>query len=56
LCQLPPEILDAAIGSVKKQHYENWELCICDDASPHPGVSKTLEKRQKKHARIKVNF
>ena len=51
-----PEILDAAIGSVKKQHYENWELCICDDASPDPRVSKTLEKRQKKHARIKVRF
>jgi GT2 family glycosyltransferase len=50
----PPEILDAAIGSVKKQHYENWELCICDDASPDPRVSKTLEKWQKKHARIKV--
>jgi glycosyltransferase involved in cell wall biosynthesis len=52
----PPEILDAAAGSVKKQHYENWELCICDDASPDPRASKTLEKRQKKHARIKVRF
>jgi len=30
---------------VKKQHYEHWEFCICDDASPDPRVSKTLEKQ-----------
>src|SRR5437868_6678965 len=52
----PLEILDLAIRSVRKQLYENWELCICDDASPNGRVKECLEKWLKRDARIKVNF
>ena len=34
----PPEFLTAAIDSVLAQVYENWELCVADDASTHPHV------------------
>ena len=37
--------------------YENWELCIADDASKQPHVRKILERYQKKDPeRIKVVF
>ena len=50
----PLDLLDLAIRSVVMQHYENWELCICDDASPNPGVRARLQNWQKQDARIKV--
>src|SRR5258708_30348113 len=37
-----PWFLTEAIDSVRKQVYENWELCIADDASPSPAVQQTL--------------
>lgn len=52
----PPGLLDLAIQSVRAQDYENWELCICDDASPNPGMRETLEKWQARDARIKVTY
>src|SRR5205823_6494788 len=29
----PPDLLRAAINSVRRQIYDKWELCIADDAS-----------------------
>lgn len=52
----PTELLDAAIRSVQRQHYENWELCICDDASLDARVRGCLERWQKEDSRIKVTF
>ena len=52
----PPGLLDLAIRSVQKQHYENWELCICDDASPTAEMRQCLEKWQKQDGRINVTF
>jgi glycosyltransferase involved in cell wall biosynthesis len=37
-----PELLQAAIRSVQNQVYENWELCIADDASTQPATKKML--------------
>jgi GT2 family glycosyltransferase len=51
-----PGLLDLAIRSVQKQHYENWELCVCDDASQSAEIRECLEKWQKRDARIKVTF
>lgn len=41
------------IESVRIQSYDNWELCIADDASPNKGVTKILEEYSKKDSRIK---
>ena len=43
----PLDMLDLAIRSVQTQHYENWELCICDDASPNAEVRARLESWEK---------
>lgn len=45
-----------AIDSVRDQVYENWELCISDDASPNPDVRSVLEKYMQLDERIKVVF
>lgn len=48
--------LEKAITSVINQVYENWELCLVDDASTKPHIRETLEKYQKKDGRIKVKY
>ncbi len=48
--------LEAAIASVEAQVYDNWELCIADDASTDPQVRKLLERAALRDARIKVAF
>ncbi|MDX6305174.1 MAG: hypothetical protein QOI77_2143, partial [Blastocatellia bacterium] len=48
--------LRAAIESVRRQLYSNWELCIADDASHKPHVRATLEEYMAKDPRIKVVF
>jgi len=46
--------LRLCIESVLNQSYQNWELCIADDASPEPQVIKVLEEYQVKDKRIKI--
>lgn len=48
--------LDSAINSVLSQAYENWELCIVDDASTMHDIKGILETYSKKDERIKVKF
>lgn len=50
----PEKWLVRAIESVRRQLYDNWELCIADDASKEPQVRKILERYQQKDPRIKV--
>ena len=45
-----------AIESVINQVYENFELCIADDASTESYVQKILQNFVEKDARVKVNF
>lgn len=52
----PTDLLDLAIESVRKQFYENWELCVCDDASLKAEVRERLEYWQARDSRIKVTF
>lgn len=47
------KFLRLCIDSVIKQSYQNWELCIADDASPDPTVGKVLKEYQAKDKRIK---
>jgi GT2 family glycosyltransferase len=52
----PLPFLAAAIDSVQRQVYPNWELCIADDASRDPGVRALLAARAAADPRIKVVF
>ena len=52
----PVAYLKSAIESVLNQLYENWELCIADDASTSPEVTKLLEHYAQLDPRIKVVF
>lgn len=52
----PERWLRAAIESVIGQLYQNWELCIADDASTEPSVRQVLEEYAARDKRIKVAF
>jgi len=48
------EFFRQAINSVLVQLYQNWELCIANDASPNPEVARIIDEYAAKDARIKV--
>jgi GT2 family glycosyltransferase len=48
--------LKECIESVIAQSYENWELCIADDASTNNEVKKVIEEYAKKDERIKYSI
>lgn len=48
--------LRLAVESVRRQLYENWELCIADDCSPAPHVKRVLDEYAAKDWRIKTVF
>jgi glycosyltransferase involved in cell wall biosynthesis len=52
----PEAYLRRAIESVQAQRYENWELCIADDASTCPHVRRVLEQYARIDERVKVCF
>lgn len=51
-----PIWLKDAIESVRKQLYDNWELCIADDVSTDQSIRSILEDYSRKDYRIKVIF
>ena len=54
--QTPAKELSEMIASVKGQIYDDWELCIADDASPQPHVREILERAARSEPRIKLEF
>jgi GT2 family glycosyltransferase/glycosyltransferase involved in cell wall biosynthesis len=50
----PTRLLDEAISSVIGQVYEDWELCIADDASTDRQVSETLARWAAIDDRIRI--
>lgn len=52
----PVEYLTKAIDSVQRQVYDNWELCLWDDASSEPHIRSQLEERARSDRRIRVGF
>jgi GT2 family glycosyltransferase len=51
-----PAELKAMLQSVLDQSYENWELCLADDASSRPEVREILDRFAAQYARIKVVY
>lgn len=45
-----------AIESVRRQVYQNWELCIADDCSTRPYIREVLTQMMALDSRIKVIF
>jgi glycosyltransferase involved in cell wall biosynthesis/GT2 family glycosyltransferase len=50
------DLLRVAVDSVKQQIYEQWELCIADDASTEPRVRSFLQKLAAGDKRIRVTL
>ncbi|MBO0470849.1 glycosyltransferase [Enterococcus sp. DIV0242_7C1] len=48
--------LDACVSSLQNQYYENWELCLADDASPSAYIKPLLKKYADADDRIKVIY
>jgi O-antigen biosynthesis protein len=48
--------LNAAIESVQNQIYQNWELCIADDASENKNIKAALKGWAVRDKRIKIVF
>jgi GT2 family glycosyltransferase len=51
-----PKWLKKCIESVKKQSYENWELCLYDDASTKKETVLCLKKTEGSDRRIKIAY
>jgi GT2 family glycosyltransferase len=49
-------LLACAIDSVRAQIYQDWQLCIADDASTTPGVALMLQKYATSDARIALTL
>lgn len=47
-------LLDLAVGSVRRQTYPRWELCLCDDGSGDPALAGHLAALAAGDPRIKV--
>lgn len=52
----PRKWLVAAIESIRRQTYTNWELCISDDASTKSEVRQVLNSYARRDSRIKVTY
>lgn len=50
----PADVLAAMLSSVRKQRFEDWELCLVDDCSPEPHVREMLERAAAEDGRIRV--
>lgn len=48
-----PDLLKAALASVRNQIYPHWELCIADDASPSSHVGEILAREAALDSRVK---
>jgi GT2 family glycosyltransferase/SAM-dependent methyltransferase len=52
----PPDCLEKAIQSVRRQTYPHWQLCITDDKSTDPRIAGILKRHAAADPRISVHF
>jgi GT2 family glycosyltransferase/SAM-dependent methyltransferase len=48
------DLLDRCVESVRRQTYQNWQLCLCDDGSGDPEVQAALARIEVSDPRITV--
>jgi len=53
--ETPAEVLKAMLRSVKSQRFDDWELCLVDDASAAPHVGAILDQAQRQDPRVRVH-
>jgi len=51
----PPGVLAAMLGSVRRQSFRDWELCLVDDCSTEPHVAEMLAQAQAGDPRVKLS-
>jgi GT2 family glycosyltransferase len=54
--ETPPGVLWRMLESVRRQSFEDWQLCLVDDASSAPQVRRILELAAAEEPRIEVRF
>ncbi len=52
----PKAFLRAALDSVLRQTYPNWELCVADDCSTDPHVRTVLDEYAQRDPRIRIVY
>ncbi len=55
-CETDPELLQQTIDSVRSQLYDNWELCISDDASRQAATLEVIKRNAKEDPRVRFVF
>ena len=53
---IEPEYLMDCVESILNQHYQNFEICLADDASTNENTKNALKELEKKDERIKVVY
>ncbi|MGC1851833.1 MAG: glycosyltransferase [Solirubrobacterales bacterium] len=53
--ETPADVLAAMLASVRRQRFDEWELCLVDDCSGEPHVGEMLASAQRKDARVRVH-
>lgn len=56
LYKTPEKYLAEMIRSVRKQSYQNWELCLSDGSGKKSPIKEMLKKYERKDSRIKVVY
>jgi GT2 family glycosyltransferase len=54
--ETPPAVLARMLTSVREQTFEDWELCLVDDASAEPHLRELLERARLEDPRIRVEL
>ncbi|HEX3360156.1 MAG TPA: glycosyltransferase [Solirubrobacterales bacterium] len=52
--ETPPDVLGAMLRSVRRQTFDDWELCLVDDCSPSPYIAEVLAREAARDPRIRV--